>query len=132
MPDQQARVFAFESMPLDVVREGLVRTGLRSDGALITINWLDAGYKSIGLHSHPFDQLSLVLSGRMRFFLGDEIQEVAAPAAVYIPGGLPHGGEPVGSERVLNIDVFAPVREDYLPHCINREDFEFYGKTGAT
>ncbi|MBX5204060.1 cupin domain-containing protein [Rhizobium sp. NZLR1] len=119
-------------MRLDIVRDGLSRTGIRAENALITINWLEAGYKSIGQHSHPFDQVSLVLSGRMRFFLGSEIKDVAAPAAVYIPGGLPHGGEPLGSERVLNIDVFAPLRKDYLPHCINRDDFEASGDAEAT
>ncbi|RDD69854.1 cupin domain-containing protein [Paracoccus versutus] len=120
----QARIFPFDQMPLEEVRQGFARTALRSSDTLTTVNWFDPGYRSSGQHEHPFDQVSLVLTGRLRFFLGDEVREVAAPAAVYIPGGLPHGAEPVGEERVLNIDIFGPPREDYLYLCANRNDFD--------
>lgn len=112
-----ARAFKLDELDLEEVRPGFSRTGIRSDDALTTINWFEPGYTSIGQHSHPFDQLSYVLSGAMRFFVGDEIIDLTAPSVLHIPGGVPHGAEPLGDERVLNIDVYAPVREDYLPLC---------------
>jgi len=123
MPKTQHRAFKFDSMAVEEVRSGFTRTALRSEEALTTINWLEPGYKSAGQHEHAFDQISFVLSGTLRFFLGPEVLEIDAPAAVYIPGGLPHGAEPVGDQTVLNIDVFGPVREDYLRFCVNSADF---------
>lgn len=112
-----ARAFQLDELVREHVRDGFSRTGIRSDDALTTINWFEPGYTSVGQHSHPFDQLSYVLTGSMRFFVGDDIIDVVAPAVVHIPGNVPHGAEPLGDEKVLNIDVYAPVREDYLPLC---------------
>jgi len=117
------QVFALGDLPREEVRPGFSRSALRSEQALTTVNWLEPGYRSAGQHSHPFDQISYVLSGTMRFYLGDEVVDIVAPGAVYIPGDLPHGGEPVGDRTVLNIDVYAPAREDYLHLCTNRDAF---------
>jgi len=104
-------------MELDPVRAGFARTGVRSDGAVTTINWFEPGYRTSGPHSHPFDQLSFVLAGAMRFFIGTEVFDLVSPSVLHIPAGMPHCAEPTGDERALNVDVFAPVREDYLPLC---------------
>lgn len=119
----QWQVFDINALETETVRDGFSRTGLRTDAALTTVNWLEVGFRSSGQHSHPFDQLSYVLSGTMRFFVDDDVVDVVAPGAVYIPANVPHGGEPVGTERVLNIDVFAPPREDYLRLCTHQPAF---------
>lgn len=124
MSRPQARVFELDSMAVEEVRKGFTRTAVRAAGTLTTMNWFEPGYRTAGQHSHAFDQVSLVLTGTLRFFLGDETRDIAAPAAVYIPGDLPHAAEPVGEERVLNIDVFGPPRPDYLHLCANRDDFD--------
>jgi mannose-6-phosphate isomerase-like protein (cupin superfamily) len=111
----RARAWRLDRMDLTTVRPGFARTGLRSDGAITTVNWFEPGYKTRGQHSHPFDQLSYVLVGSMRFFVGDDTFDLVAPSVLHIPAGVPHGAEPLGEERALNVDVFAPVREDYLP-----------------
>ena len=117
-----ARVFRMDRMALTEVRPGFARTGLRSEGAVTTVNWFDPGYKTIGPHAHPFDQLSYVLCGAIRFWVGDEVFDVVSPSVLYIPGGVPHCAEPIGDERALNVDVFAPLREDYLALC-EHQDF---------
>ena len=33
---------------------------------------------------------------------------------MHIPAGVEHYIEPTGSEPVMNLDIFAPAREDYL------------------
>jgi len=115
------RAYRLDEMPLVTVKPGFSRTGIRSDHAVHTVNWFEPGYKSTGLHSHPIDQMSYVLTGTMRFFVGDEEIDLVAPSVLYIPANLPHGAEPLGQQRVLNIDVFAPVREDYLPLCEHQQ-----------
>jgi quercetin dioxygenase-like cupin family protein len=63
-------------------------------------------------HSHPHEQVGLVLEGQVQFFIGDE-QKTLRPGEMFrIPGGTKHsvicGAAPA---RVL--DIFHPIREDY-------------------
>lgn len=120
----RAAVYKLDEMPLETVRPGFARTGLRADDCITTVNWFEPGYRSTGRHSHPFDQLSYVLTGRLRFWVDDEVFDITAPSMLYIPGDALHGAEPLGEERVLNVDVFAPVRADYLPLCAHQHFVE--------
>ena len=63
-------------------------------------------------HSHPHEQLSRLLEGRMTFYLGDGERELNAGDVIVIPGGLEHGV--LAHEESLLIDVFSPLREDLL------------------
>jgi quercetin dioxygenase-like cupin family protein len=64
-------------------------------------------------HSHPHEQAGMVLEGRARFVVGEE-ERVLGPGDVYrIPGGVTHRVEAL-DEPVVALDVFHPVREDYL------------------
>ena len=72
---------------------------------------LDAGV-AVPMHSHPHDQMTLVLSGRLEFTLGDETREIGPGDTVVIPGGVSHG-VPRTHEVCKLIDVFAPARTDY-------------------
>ena len=71
-----------------------------------------------GPHSHPFEQLVLILQGRTRLHVGDEVLECGPGSMVRVPPNVVHYAEPVGDEVCLNLDVFAPVRADYL-HLVN-------------
>jgi quercetin dioxygenase-like cupin family protein len=113
----RAQVHRLDQMPLQEVRPGFARTGLRGENCITTVSWFEPGFKSSGRHSHPFDQLSYVLAGRMRFWVDDEQFDIDSPSVLYIPANAVHGAEPLGDERALNVDVFAPVRADYLPLC---------------
>jgi unsaturated pyranuronate lyase len=63
-------------------------------------------------HRHDNEQIANVLSGRLRFVIGDEEREVMAGESVLIPGGVPHRVEALDDSVVL--DAFAPRREDWL------------------
>jgi len=67
---------------------------------------------AVPVHSHPHDQMTLVLSGRLDFTLGDETREIGPGDTVVIPGGVPHGVPRTHGVCKL-IDVFAPARTDY-------------------
>jgi mannose-6-phosphate isomerase-like protein (cupin superfamily) len=107
------RAYRLDELAFEHLRPGFKRSALVSDSALVTVNWFEPGYVSQGPHQHDCDQLSFVLSGAMRFFVGSETVDVESPGALHIPGGVPHAAQPIGDERVLNLDVYAPVREDY-------------------
>jgi quercetin dioxygenase-like cupin family protein len=90
------------------------RSAVRSDDALITFNWITPGPQTPPPHSHPFDQLSFVVQGSMEFDIDGERFLVGPGEALAIPAGAPHTARTIGDEVVLNVDVFAPAREDYL------------------
>ena len=54
-----------------------------------------------------------MVSGRLRFKIEDEIMEAEAGDSWCIPGGAEHGVEAL--EDSVVIEIFSPVREDYLP-----------------
>jgi quercetin dioxygenase-like cupin family protein len=64
-------------------------------------------------HSHPHEQMGVMISGRAEFTVGD-LTRVIGPGDVWkIPGGVPHRVRALGGPA-LAIDVFHPIREDYL------------------
>lgn len=118
-----AKVYRWTDLPRETVRPGVTRTAFRGDGALMVMNWLEPGME-VKPHAHPFDQLAYILSGRVRFTIGDEVVEVGAGEVVRIPPDVIHCGEPVGDEVAVNLDVFAPVREDYR-HLTGYQEDDF-------
>jgi len=117
-------VYRWEKLPREEVRKGVTRTAFRGDNALMVMNWLEPGME-VRPHSHPFEQLAYILSGRVRFTIGEEVVEVGPGEVVRIPPGIVHCGEPIGDEVAVNLDVFAPVRDDYRHLTAYQEsDFE--------
>ncbi|WP_448575040.1 cupin domain-containing protein [Thermomicrobium sp.] len=63
-------------------------------------------------HAHPHEQMCLVISGRLRFRIGDEERVLGPFEAIHIPSGAEHEAEAL--DAVVFYDIFHPVREDYL------------------
>ena len=66
------------------------------------------------LHQHPHEQLTYIIEGTCRFVLGDEVLDMVAGDVILIPPDVPHSLEVTSEETVLNLDVFSPIREDFL------------------
>ena len=62
-------------------------------------------------HSHPHEQISILVKGKFGFTLGSEYQEITPGIVVVIPSDVVHKG--VALEDCSIIDIFSPVREDY-------------------
>ena len=63
-------------------------------------------------HSHPHEQLGMLLAGRAIFYIGDE-QKTLQPGDVWrIPGNIRHRVVAL-EEPVKAIDIFYPIREEY-------------------
>ena len=65
----------------------------------------------VPVHTHPHEQVGHVVSGRMRFRIGDEERELGPGDGYAVPGGITHGA--TGITEVIAVDSFHPVREDY-------------------
>ena len=67
----------------------------------------------IPAHRHPQEQTGYLVSGSLRFF-GDEGETRVEPGCSWsFKGGVAHGAEVLADSVV--IEVFSPVRDDYLP-----------------
>lgn len=64
-------------------------------------------------HTHPHEQTGYLVRGRMRLKIAGERFDVAPGDSWCIPPNAPHGADIL--EDSVAIEVFAPVREDYLP-----------------
>ena len=53
---------------------------------------------SMPLHTNTVEHEQLVLGGRGKVRLGDEVYEVEKDRVLYIPAGLPHSYETIGDE----------------------------------
>ena len=63
-------------------------------------------------HSHPHEQVGIVLEGELEFTIGDETRIVKTGEVFVIPGGVEHSVK-VGEQPARALDIFSPVREDY-------------------
>jgi quercetin dioxygenase-like cupin family protein len=69
----------------------------------------------VPLHQHENEQLTYILEGALRFWLGDDgkqEQVVRAGEVLVIPSNLPHKAEAL--EDTLDVDIFSPPRQDWL------------------
>lgn len=66
-------------------------------------------------HSHRNEQLTYILEGVLRFWLGEDesqVVDVGAGEVLHIPPDLPHRAEAL--EQTLDVDIFCPPRQDWL------------------
>ncbi len=63
-------------------------------------------------HSHPHEQMGLMLEGEAEFIIAGESHQVGPGMMWRIPGGVPHKVI-AGPRTVRALDVFHPIREDY-------------------
>ena len=65
------------------------------------------------VHDHPHEQTGYLVAGRLRLTIDDKTCDVEPGGSWSILGGVPHGA--VALADTIAIEVFSPVREDYLP-----------------
>jgi len=97
------------------IAEGRGRMQVNTDHLMmVVIDFRDGpGQKPDSPHSHPHEQISYVVSGRVRYFLGEEHADLEAGDMVTVPGGVPHSIQLLSPTARL-ADAFHPVREDFL------------------
>ena len=69
--------------------------------------------KGLPSHTHPHEQTGYLISGRMRFTIGGETFEAEPGDSWSIRGDVGHAAEAL--EESKGVEIFSPVREEYLP-----------------
>jgi quercetin dioxygenase-like cupin family protein len=91
---------------------GVVRRTLNS-GVLTTLIEVTLSEGSVvPAHTHSHEQIGYVSRGRVRFAIDGDVQELAVGDSYLVPGGASH--EVTALEPSVCIDIFSPVREEYL------------------
>src|SRR5262245_7549162 len=110
-----SKVFEWAKLPsIELLGGTMRRTGFRGDDLLLTFNRIKPTMQRWEPHHHPFDQIVLTVKGRQLLEVEGEAMECGPGTIVRVPANAKHTGWPIGDEEVVNIDVFAPPRADYL------------------
>ncbi len=93
--------------------EGVTRRLLIHGGALMAVEFsFEAGAEGKP-HSHPHEQVGVFCSGRFEVTI-DGVGKTAGPGdSYYVAPNVVHGVKCLQAGAIL--DVFTPVREDFLP-----------------
>jgi quercetin dioxygenase-like cupin family protein len=89
-----------------------IKTLVVGDKSLLSEFRMEQG-SQLPWHAHPQEQTGYLVSGRIRLSIGEETFEVEPGDSWNVPGDVSHRAEILAD--TLAIEVFSPVREDYLP-----------------
>jgi quercetin dioxygenase-like cupin family protein len=100
------------AVPREHLADGVVRQKIYGDRLMVCRLTIPAG-TAMTPHRHPHEQITLVESGRVRYVLGSEQREFGPGDIILLPGEFWHGATMLDEDVVL-IDIFSPIREDFL------------------
>lgn len=104
----------WSSVSTEIVNPSMARQIIHGEKLMIARMKFKNGF-IVPLHHHMHEQITQVISGKMRFWFGDnkeQTMELYPGDVVVIPSNLPHEAEMIGD--VEEIDTWAPPRQDWL------------------
>ncbi len=104
---------AWETLPVEALAPGIERRMIVGERLMICRLRFDP-FVVTPVHTHPHEQMTIVERGRVRFFIEGEERIVHAGDVLHFPSNIEHGATMMDEEVVL-IDIFTPLREDFLP-----------------
>ncbi len=108
------RFFRWEDMPKEQVTDQISRRLVTGERMMLAHVYLQKG-AVVPRHQHENEQLTYILEGALRFWIGeDEAEEIVVGAGevLHIPSNVWHKAEAL--EDTLDVDVFSPPRQDWL------------------
>lgn len=106
--------YRWDDIPKETLKPDLQRRLIPAERMTIGHVYLQKGCV-VPLHSHDNEQLTYILEGTLRFWLGEdeaEIVDVHGGELLHIPPNIPHRAEAL--EDTLDVDVFCPARTDWF------------------
>lgn len=103
----------WSTIPVERLAEGIERQMIWGDRLMVCRLRL-APRVVTAVHSHPHEQITLVERGRATFFVAGQPVIASAGDVLHFPSNVEHGATMLDQEVVL-IDIFSPIREDFLP-----------------
>jgi quercetin dioxygenase-like cupin family protein len=101
------------NIPVEHIDEGIERQTIWGD-RLMVCRLRFAPRVVTAVHTHPHEQFTIVERGRVLFTVAGAERESHAGDVLHFPAHVEHGARILGEEAIL-IDIFSPIREDFLP-----------------
>ena len=93
--------------------ETTILTGLCGERMMMVLNATLPGH-TVPTHVHPHEQVGMVYAGKAVLRIGNE-ERIAEKGDFYrIPANVPHGDTCLSDEPFVMLDIFYPVREDFI------------------
>lgn len=108
----EALVTRWDDVPVQRIAEGIDRQMIVGRNIMICRLRFDA-FVITPAHRHPHEQVTMVMQGKVKFTLDTEERIVSAGDILHFPSNHWHGATMLDEEVVL-IDIFSPIREDFL------------------
>jgi quercetin dioxygenase-like cupin family protein len=106
------QLIAWDRLPVEHPAEGIERQMIWGERLMICRLRL-AAHVVTPVHSHPHEQMTIVERGRVRFSIDGQDHMAVQGDVLVFPSNIRHGATMLDEEVVL-VDVFTPVREDFL------------------
>lgn len=106
------QLFNWDNVPVERLEEGIERQMIVGEKLMIC-RLRFAPEVVTPAHDHPHEQMTIVEKGRVLFTIGDEERIAEAGDVLHFPPNSWHGATMLDEEVVL-IDIFSPLREDFL------------------
>jgi quercetin dioxygenase-like cupin family protein len=113
-PENTVRHARWDDMPLEPLNEHIGRRMVTGQSMMIAQVMIKKG-GVVPMHSHVNEQITQVLEGTLRFWIGSEDAtpiDVRAGEVLHIPANVPHKAEAL--EDTHDVDIFSPPRQDWL------------------
>jgi quercetin dioxygenase-like cupin family protein len=114
MPERTVTHYRWDAMPREQVSPMLDRKLITGDSMMLAHVYLKKGC-IVPRHQHHNEQLTYILEGALRFWIGEDeaqVVEVHAGEVLHIPSNVWHKAEAL--EDTLDVDIFSPPREDWI------------------
>ncbi len=93
--------------------ETTILSGLDGEKMMMVLSATLPGH-SVPTHSHPHEQIGIVYSGNADLRIGVEERVVQKGDFYRIPANTPHSDTCIGEEPFVMLDIFYPIREDFI------------------
>src|SRR5688572_16006527 len=109
---RQALVTDWDKVPSEPVGPGIKRQMIVGENFMMVRFTFDPLLVTPE-HTHPHEQMTIVVKGKVKFTIEGEVKMVSPGDVLHFPPHNRHGATMLDEEVVL-IDIFSPIREDFL------------------
>jgi len=103
----------WSTIPVERIGEGIERQIIWGERLMVCRLTIQPGIVT-AVHAHAHEQITLVERGRAVFTIEGQTRIASAGDVLHFPSQTKHGATMLDEEVVL-IDIFTPIREDFLP-----------------
>jgi len=114
-----APLHRWDEIALEKITEMVSQKIVAGDREMLAQTYLKRG-ALVPVHAHPSEQMTYVLQGSLRFLVDGEEVIVREGEVIHIRSGVSHQAEAL--EDTFALDVFSPVREDWMDAINARDD----------